>query len=80
MSLLIAILHFRESEFNDLEANEDTDTNYDLTEADLHVVKHEIYEEECDPQLEAYVDTITYVVQTNAIASDLIKTTTSSSQ
>ena len=32
----------RESEFNYLEANEDTDTNYDLTS------------EECDPQLEVY--------------------------
>ena len=48
-SLLIAILRFRESESNDLEANEDT--NYDLTDADLHVVKREIYEEECDPNL-----------------------------
>ena len=52
--LSILILHFRESEFNDLEANEDTDTNYDLTEADLRVVEREIYEEECDPKLEAY--------------------------
>ena len=38
LSLLIAILRFRESEFNDLEANEDIDTNYELTEADLRVV------------------------------------------
>ena len=37
LSILIAILRFRESEFNDLEANKDTDTNYDLTEADLLV-------------------------------------------
>ena len=56
LSLLIAILRFRESEFNDLEANEDIDTNYDLTEADLRMVEREIYKEECDPQLEAYVN------------------------
>ena len=51
LSILIEILSFRESEFNNSEANEDTDTNYDLTEADLHVIECEIYEEECDPQL-----------------------------
>ena len=43
LSLLIAILCFRESEFNYLEANEDTDINYDLTEVDLRVVEREIY-------------------------------------
>ena len=54
MSILITILHFRESEFNYLEANENNDTNYDLTEEDLCKVEREIYEEECDSQLEAY--------------------------
>ena len=49
-------IRLRESEFNDLEANEDTDTNYDLTEADLNEVECEIYEEECDHQLEAAYD------------------------
>ena len=42
------------SEFNDLESNENTDTNYDLTEADLRELRREIYKEECDPQLEVY--------------------------
>ena len=46
--LLKAILRFRESEFNYLEASEDTDTNHDLTGADLRVVEREICEEECD--------------------------------
>ena len=43
LSILISILRIRESKLNDLETNEDTDTNYDLTEADhLHVVEREI--------------------------------------
>ena len=53
LSILIEILRFRESELNDLEANEDIDTNYDLTVVEL-VVEREIYEEECDRQLETY--------------------------
>ena len=50
LSILIAILHFRESELNVLEVNEDTDTSYDFTEVDSREVEREIYEEECDSQ------------------------------
>ena len=44
LSILIAISRFRESELNNLEANKDTDTYYDLAEADLRMVEREIYE------------------------------------
>ena len=69
-------LRFRESEFNYLEANENTDTNYDLTEADLHEVEREIYKEECDPKkLRAYTiasGLIIYIFCTNSICQLLI--------
>ena len=71
MSIAIEILRFRESEFNDLEVNEDTDTNYDLTEADLHVVKREIYEGECDPNLR-HTSIRLLTKNSNTIASGLI--------
>ena len=45
---------FEELDNNNLFENEDTENNYNLTEADLREIEREIYEEEHDPHLEAY--------------------------